>query len=254
MYYEVMGKGYPLVVIAGLGSTTRVCTPLAERFGQRYRTIIYDHRGVGRSSKPGVRYSLSMYADDLEGLLNHLSIEEANVLGMSMGGYVAQQFALDHPHRVNKLVLVSTAGHITDYMRRIGMMFRTMITGLSPERFARTLITLSFAAESVDRSPEMVAEAERLATPDPADVDGIKRQVSMLAGGDFSDRLGEIDLPVLVVVGRKDTLTPVKFSEMLASAIREARLVIMEHSAHSPLLEEPALCMKAVAGFQDGTS
>lgn len=251
LYYEVVGTGPPLIMVAGLGTTTRACVPLAAQFGQRCETITYDHRGVGRSSKPDVAYSLAMYANDLKGLLDHLSIGKANVIGMSMGGIVAQQFVLDYPHRVNKLVLMATAGHITSYMRRIGLLFRALITRLPPEEFARTLVTLSFTAEFIERSPDTVAELERLLTPDPADVDGIKRQISMLAAGDFSGRLDAIGVPVLVVAGARDILTPVAYSRMLATTIPDARLAVMEHAAHHPLVEEPVVCTRTVLDFLD---
>jgi len=255
LYYEMVGNGPPLIMVAGLGTTTRACAPLAEQFGQRCETITYDHRGVGRSSKPpDAPYSLAMYANDLEGLLRHLSIEKAHVIGMSMGGIVAQQFVLDYPGRVNKLVLITTAGHITNYMRRIGLMFRALITRLPPAEFARTLVTLSFTAEFVERSPETVAQVERLVTPDPSDIEGIKRQVSMLADGDFSRRLADISVPVLVVAGARDILTPVEYSKMLATAIPDARLAVMEHSAHHPLVEEPVLCTRTVLDFLEGPS
>jgi len=254
LYYELVGRGLPLVMIGGLGATTRACAPLAQQFRHRYATLIYDHRGVGKSGKPDVQYSLGMYAADLAGLLDHLRIEKANVLGMSMGGIVAQQFVLDHPDRVNRVVLVTTAGHITNYMRRIGLLFRSFIAHLPPEEFARTLTTLSFTASFVEKAPETVAEVERLLVPDPADIAGIKRQVSMLAGGDFSERLDQIRAPVLVIAGARDILTPLEYSRMLAEAIPGARLAVMEESAHNPLVEQSAKCARTVIDFLEGLS
>jgi len=254
LYYELVGKGPHLVMVNGLGATTRACAPLAHQFQHRYTTLIYDHRGVGMSSNPDVAYSLGMHAADLAGLLDELRIERASVLGMSMGGIVAQQFVLDYPDRVNKLVLVTTAGHITTYMRRIGLLFRTLITHLPPEEFARTLTTLSFTAAFVEKAPDTVAEVERLLVPDPGDIAGITSQVSMLAGGDFSQRLGRINVPVLVIAGARDILTPVEYSRMLVAAIPDARLAVMEESAHHPLVEQSGECARTVIDFLQGSS
>jgi pimeloyl-ACP methyl ester carboxylesterase len=249
LYYELAGRGPHLVMVPGLGATARACAPLAQQFQHRCTILLYDHRGVGLSSKPDARYSLATYASDLDRLLDHLCIEKTNLLGMSMGGIVAQQFVLDYPERVAKLVLVTTAGHITNYMHRIGLMLRALITYLPPEEFARTLTTLSFTAAFVQKEPETVAQVEHLLTPDPADVAGIKRQVSMLAAGDFSQRLAQISVPVLVIAGARDILTPLNYSQMLAAAIPGARLAVMQESAHNPLVEQSVQCTTTVLEF-----
>ena len=110
MYYEIHGEGEPVVLIAGLNSDHTLYQKLGiiPRLAERYKVVAFDNRGVGQSGKPDIPYSIEMMADDTAGLLHALGIEQAHLLGTSMGGRIATALALRHPQQVKSLILVST--------------------------------------------------------------------------------------------------------------------------------------------------
>jgi pimeloyl-ACP methyl ester carboxylesterase len=109
IYYEIHGEGEPLVLIAGLATDQTPYKRLIRELAKRARVIAFDNRGVGRTDKPDLPYSIDMLADDTSGLLTALGIDRANVLGISMGGRIALALAFRHPEQVKSLILVSTA-------------------------------------------------------------------------------------------------------------------------------------------------
>ena len=108
LYYEEHGSGDPLLLIMGLATPSEGWMLQTPEFAEHYRTIVYDNRGVGRSSKPAGPYTIHEMADDAVGLLDQLGVERAHVLGISMGGMIAQELVLHHPDRVRGLVLACT--------------------------------------------------------------------------------------------------------------------------------------------------
>ena len=108
MYYEVHGKGEPLVMIRGLGGSLDVFHLMIPIYSPEYRMILFDNRGAGKTDAPDIPYTTSMMADDLAGLLTALHIDSAHIWGASMGGMIAQHLALRYPDKVKSLVLICT--------------------------------------------------------------------------------------------------------------------------------------------------
>ncbi len=108
IHYEVHGSGEPLLLIMGLGANTTGWSMQIPEFSKEYCVIAFDNRGAGRSDKPNEPYSMRQMADDARGLLDELEIDSAHVFGMSLGGMIAQELVLQHPHRVSSLVLGGT--------------------------------------------------------------------------------------------------------------------------------------------------
>ena len=120
LYWESVGEGPPLILIAGLGASLTSWGSLGRLLGRRFRTILYDQRGIGRSSAYGGDYSLSLLAGDLRELADALEFPRFHIVGASLGGMVAMRFAIDHPDRVGRLVLVSTRARTSPYTHRVG--------------------------------------------------------------------------------------------------------------------------------------
>ena len=110
IYYEVHGKGFPLVMIMGLGGNVFQWDPtLIREMSKRYKTVIFDNRGAGRTDAPKIDYSPKMFADDTVRLMDELKMQKAHILGLSMGGGIAQEIALSYPQRLEKLILCCTS-------------------------------------------------------------------------------------------------------------------------------------------------
>src|SRR5690348_10376220 len=118
-YYELLGDGEPLLMIPGLGSTCRLWDPIAPELAQHFSLILPDNRDVGKSRGKRKPRTLSDFTADLVELLDELQVERAHVVGISLGGVIAQTLAVEHPDRINRLVLMSTAHRFGPYLRDI---------------------------------------------------------------------------------------------------------------------------------------
>lgn len=253
VYYEIHGEGQPLLLIAGLGADVSSWAFQVPAFSARYRVIAFDNRGVGRTDAPDRPYSLEMMADDTAGLLDHLGIERAHMVGLSMGGMIAQEFALKYPERVNALVLATTAAGPHPWATHVlGTMLRLAEEGASRE----TLTALRLSWLFTDRffeNHELVKLAldTMLANPHAQPVYANARQFAAARQHDARDRLGGITARTLVLVGRQDILLPVRLSEELAAGIPNAELVVLDGGGHAFLVEIADRFNQAVLDFLD---
>src|SRR5207245_2584476 len=118
IYYEIHGDGEPLVLIVGLGTDISEWDGIIRWLAEKYQVLAFDNRGAGRTDKPDIPYSIEMMADDTAGLMQTLGIEQAHILGVSMGGRIALALSLRHAECVKKLVLVSTSARSIKNWRR----------------------------------------------------------------------------------------------------------------------------------------
>jgi len=240
--YERAGSGPPLLLIMGMSGT--MChwgEPLLDDLRRDFDTIVYDHRDIGESSRTGEPFTIAALAEDAAGLLDALDLESAHVMGISMGGMVAQELALAHPKRVRTLLLGCTycggegsalAGE--DVLRRLA---EGMSSG-DRERAIRTAwevnVSEGFAADE-DAYARFLAAGVRYGVPVPI----IMEQMRAIAGHDTSGRLADLRPPALVVHGTADQMLPVENGRMIAELIPGARLEIFEDVGHLFFWEEP---------------
>lgn len=242
LYYEVHGErpGVPLVLIMGLGGSCRGWLPLqVPEFSERKRTIIFDNRGVGQTKGATEPFSTADMADDTVGLLDALSIEQADVLGAFMGGMIAQELALRHAGRVRRLALVGTYSRPDAKRRMLLENWAEMARSRAPRDVRireRLLWTLQDETlEQVDLIEDMVEFFTRDGAPLSDDV--FIQQCRACLEHDTHDRLRHIEHPTLVVCGRNDLLTPPKFHRELADEIKGARLVTLSSCGHLVMVE-----------------
>ena len=239
MYYEVHGEGEPLLLIAGLSADLTSWIFQIPEFSKRYRLIVFDNRGVGRTDVPDIPYSTDMMADDSAGLLNALGIEKAHILGHSMGGFIAQEIVLKYPQLVKSLVLASTGTQETHMTKHnIDTWARMAREGVSREIFVRELLLWIFTENFFENTEMVQIAVDTLVTdtyPQPAH--GLIRQVSACLEHNTKDRIGNITTPTLALVGKEDILVPVRMSEELAAGIAGAELVVLEGAAHLAYFE-----------------
>jgi len=253
MYYEIHGKGEPLLLIMGLGSDLTIGWMFQiPEFSKKYQVIPFDNRGVGRTDAPDVPYSVKMMADDTVGLMDVLGIDKAHVLGMSMGGYIAQEIAIKYPGRTKSLILATTAaaGTYPLNVHIISTWAAARTEGIRRETFVRFLLPRLFTDKFFEK-PEMVKMAidafSANANAQPAYA--LARQVTACIEHDARARLKRITTPTLVLVGKEDNLLPVKLSEELAANIPKAKLVVLEGGGHGFNAEIPDKFNQAVLAF-----
>jgi 3-oxoadipate enol-lactonase len=247
---EIAGSGEPLLFIHGLGSCAEDWKPQIEYFRERYRTIACDLRGHGRSSKPRDPYSIEVFARDLASLLRELETGPAHVVGISLGGMVAFQLAVDAPERVRSLVVVNSGPAVPaeTFKQRLPLHVRLLYARVLGLRGMAKMI-----AKRLFPKPEQVglqrAFVARLAANDPHCYLASLRAI--FAGWSVADRLPEIRCPVLVLASDQD-YTPVALKQAYAARLPNAKVVVVPDSRHALPMEKPREFNAAVAAFLAG--
>ncbi|MBM3120328.1 MAG: alpha/beta fold hydrolase, partial [Chloroflexi bacterium] len=153
IYYESHGDGEPLLLIQGYGQYSGHWAPLIPSFSREYRVISFDNRGTGRSDKPDIPYTMKMMADDVKRLLDAIGIDSAHVFGVSMGGMIAQEFALNHPDKLISLILGCTQCGGTEAIQptpeALAFLFSPEVAKLSVEERARQTVPWLWTKEFI---------------------------------------------------------------------------------------------------------
>jgi pimeloyl-ACP methyl ester carboxylesterase len=251
LYYETHGTGEPLLLIMGLGANATAWEQQIPAFREEFQVIAFDNRGSGRSDKPPPPYSMQELAEDARGLLDQLGIESAHVFGMSMGGMIAQELALQHPERVRALVLGGTmAGGPNAVMAGPGLIQQWLSMASMPLQQAIEFgLTFLYSDEFLSRNREALVrralELAHLMAPPHA----LRGQVMAIMGFNAYDRLDQIDKPTLILTGTDDKIVPAKNSRVLAQRIPAARLVEFPGVGHGFLVEKAAQTNATVLAF-----
>ncbi len=263
LYYEEHGAGDPLLCIMGMAAPCEGWALQLPAFAERYRTIVYDNRGVGRSTKPSGPYTTHEMADDAAGLLDHLGIERAHVVGVSMGGMIAQELALRHPARVRGPVLACTYPEPdaeTERMRTVSVtelggtisepgLNKISFSGLDPMMFFQHLLPKVFSRGFIEREMSTLVGLFGGVLQWGFSIEAILAQVEACITHRTTDRLAQIQSPTLVFTGDADEIIPPANSEILARAIPGARLVKVPGGSHGFNFETPQIFNREVLDF-----
>ena len=242
LHHVRRGSGEPLLLVQGMSGTHLSWgEAFLDALAPRFDVVAYDHRGIGFSPAAEEPFTIVDLADDAVGLLDALGWDSAHVLGISMGGMVAQELALRHPDRVRTLALGGTyAGGADQRLTspEVGQrLFAAMKSG-DRELALRTgwEINVSRAFSADEAAYAAFREA---ALGAPARVPMIARQAQAIAGHDASRRLGAIAVPTLVIHGDEDEMLPVENGRWIAEQIRGARYEELEGVGHMFWIEQP---------------
>jgi pimeloyl-ACP methyl ester carboxylesterase len=203
-------------------------------FRKHFQVITFDNRGIGNTDKTVEPYSIKTMADDTVGLMDYLDVEKAHICGMSMGGMVAQEIAINYPERVNKLVLVSTVARMENTGQSLDDVRKVTMANL-PISFNKRLYRMLII-------PMMIQLRF-------GDMTGIRGQMEAEGSHDTVDRLQNIRAETLVIIGTKDKLFAVSESEVLASRIANSTLVKVEGGSHGLVVEMRGRFNKEVLDF-----
>lgn len=227
MYYEIHGQGEPLLLIMGLGGHTLDWGwTLPQQLSQHYQVIMFDNRGAGRSQQPPGPYNIAQMAWDTLGLMDSLEVENAYFFGVSMGGMIAQQLAIDRPRRVTKLALGCTSPGGQDQISAPAEIQRY----LEPRKDLDLYDALWWAApagltpEFISDRPEIVVRKNRANMLHPCSLEAYEAQLAAYRSFSAGCRLSAIQAPTLVLAGSRDVLIPPdnsrKIAELIPGAIR----------------------------------
>jgi len=255
--YGVRGSGPPLVLIMG-HRLSSLGWPLdfIEALTARFTVVLFDNRGTGTSDKPTFGYEISNMARDVCGLLDHLEIASANVLGYSMGGAIAQEFVRQFPDRVLGLVLCATmcGGPRAVYASPSVVRVMRELDGLKPEEIARRIWKVTYSPGYIENHYKLAEDQMRREIAAPTPLHAADLQYQAFAEFDCSKALPNIKVPTLVLTGDLDRLISPQNSKLIAGLIPGASLVVIPGCGHRMMWEATDECVGFVTEFLTGVS
>ncbi len=241
LYYESHGEGIPLLLVAGLASDSQSWQPILAELSRSYNVIIFDNRGAGRTKPQDVETSIQLMADDCIGLIKHLGLKSVNLLGHSMGGFVALDCAIRYPQYISNLILAASSAFISE---RNNELFHDWISylenGMKTELWFRNMFYWIFTKRFFKNERELdVAVQLAIEYPFPQTKTAFRNQVNAIKEFNCLNDLAGIQLKTMVICGKEDLLiTPEDSSETLGR-IPGVRFSYVDHAAHAIHMEKP---------------
>jgi pimeloyl-ACP methyl ester carboxylesterase len=247
IYWEEHGSGPPLLMIMGLSFTLEMWHRMIPALARRYRLILFDNRGMGRSDVPKGRFSIPQMATDAVAVMDAAGIQAAHVLGASMGGMIAQELALRFPHRVCTLMLGCTS-HGGLISRWPDFRYRPNKASLSDDRMSRerSLNDLLYAETTMR---ELIEEDLMIRSGCRWTREGFLKQFGAILLWSSYLRLPRIRVPTLVVHGDQDRLIPPENGRVVARRIPGARFVLIPNAGHVMMTDQPECCLNVILEF-----
>ncbi|MHB8642017.1 MAG: alpha/beta fold hydrolase [Gaiellaceae bacterium] len=252
--YEVRGEGEPLLMIHGLGYDRRGWGPLPALLADDFRVVLLDNRGVGESDAPEGPYTVSQLAADALAVLDAEGIERAHVFGVSLGGFIAQEFALTWPERVRRLVLTSTmpGGPHATPMPAAGLEAFGRFPTLERRAGLRLMVETSLGPRAVRELPELVDEIFAYRLERAPTLAAWQAQASAGATFDAFERVPSISAPTLILHGDADIVVDPRNADLLAELIPGARVEHFPDRGHLVLWEDGVRLAPIVTEFLRG--
>lgn len=250
IYYEITGSGPPLTLIMGLGCSARQWQWMLPALAESFKVITFDNRGVGRSSKPDMEYTMDLFSDDTRALLNALNVTKTHLFGASVGGMIAQKFSLKYPDMVDRLVLGCTMPsffHIPPAPNDLQTMQESQVVPFEEgvEKMMQLFLTEQFFEEEPDRVAKLkeVMMIERKEQGQEA----LYQQLGAAMSHNTVNEVKDIVVPTLIISGTADPMAPVKNARFLAEQIPNSTLVEIPEGYHAfwvERFEEPCDIIK----------
>lgn len=246
IYWDQQGEGEPVLLIMGLSYPSSLWHRTRPALAKRYRTIALDNRGSGQSDAPEGPYSMAMMASDAAAVLDAAGIESAHIFGMSMGGMIAQEFALQYPQRVRSLILGCTAAGGPTAVRAEAEVNKILMSRMDPEEAALAIRPYVYDAGTALEKIEEDLAIRRKWFPT---AQGYLGQLQAILSWEAYSRLDQITAPTLVIHGASDRLVPPGNGKLIASRIPGARLVVIPQASHIFATDQTEASHGAVLGF-----
>ncbi|HEX8145837.1 MAG TPA: alpha/beta fold hydrolase [Pyrinomonadaceae bacterium] len=236
LYYEARGEGPAVVLVHGGLNDSRLWDDQMGPLARRFRVVRYDLRGFGKSAQPSGQF---WPTEDLRALLDFLKIEKATVVGLSLGGIVAADFAFEHPERVERLVFVGAGlrGDRQPPDEKSMAAYRALATG-GPEKYFETFLKADLLAGLRER-PQARERMRVMMLDNYKALEQLRAGLPQSPEPPTAERLGRINFPALVVVGSLDSKNLLNIADTLARGIPGARKVVIHGASHHPPVETP---------------
>ena len=250
VFYEVKGDGPPLLLIAGMSSDSNSWQYIQKGLAGRYKLIMFDNRGCGRTEHYSP-FQLSDIAQDAHILLDHLGHGQVFLAGHSMGGMIAQEFALNYPERVQKLILASSSPRLSEKARKILYeLLEKWENGYDVAEWFRIMYQWLFNPKALSNKKFIdAAIIFALSYPYAQTLEGFRAQVNAITTFDRSDSIQKITHDTLLVSGSDDILIPTEETAQLLDIGGKASLEIIEGAAHTLHAEKPEAFIQIVMAF-----
>jgi 3-oxoadipate enol-lactonase len=247
IYWDQQGQGEPVLLIMGLGYTAHMWYRVRPHWAAHHRTVAFDNRGAGRSDVPPGPYSIALMASDAAAVMNAAGIARAHVLGISMGGMIAQEFALLYPQRVTTLILGCTmAGGPSAVRAEQEAIELLKARDQTPEQLARAMIPFIYDPAT---PRERVDEDLTVRSPWFALPEGYLAQLQAILSWEAYSRLPQITAPTLIIHGETDRLIPPGNAQRIAERIPGARRVMIPRASHIFMTDQPEIAYRTALDF-----
>jgi pimeloyl-ACP methyl ester carboxylesterase len=248
--FRTYGQGDPLLMCMGYsGNMDMWDTSLIDLLKQKYKLTVFDYRGMGYSTNTDTSFTINTLAEDVNGLCDFLKLKKTNIMGWSMGGYVAQSFAINHPEKINKLILYATDLGDTIAIPPDQKILELLADTLStPSQIMGTLFTPKW----VETHPNL--EKYFSNAKEPLNYKTIKLQdaassVWLSPGGGSAGHLHKLKMPTLIISGDMDVVVPYKNSEMLSDSITSSTLIKVNNGGHGLMFQYPKTVGRYILAF-----
>jgi 3-oxoadipate enol-lactonase len=222
---------------------------VAPELAESFSLIMPDNRGMGRSVGKRAPRTLADLAVDLVELLDALQLDRCHVLGISLGGMIAQYLAVQHPSRIEKLVLVSTAHHFAPYLRAMGQLIGHALRYFPRDVFDGTVEVLGSSPRFIDTNPNWIPEKVDTQRSARLSRGTVARQLMCLASSEVAHIEYRIQSPTLIMVGEQDALIPGCYGREIARDIPGSEFVELPNCGHNPFIEMPELAVPRIVEF-----
>lgn len=247
IYWDEQGQGEPVLLIMGLGWTSGLWHRSRPVLSSRYRTIALDNRGVGRNNVPPGPYPIALMASDSAAVLDSAGIQQAHIFGVSMGGMIAQEFALLYPTRVRSLILGCTSAGGPSAVRAEPAVLEVLTRrGTDLDEFAAAINPFIYDSGTPRERIEQDTALRKQWWPAAT---GYMGQLQGIFAWEAYSRLPQITAPTLVIHGENDQLVPPGNGKLIAERIRGSKLVLIPHASHIFAADQPEATHEAILDF-----
>jgi 3-oxoadipate enol-lactonase len=247
LYWDEQGQGEPVLLIMGLGYPSSLWHRTRPVLAQHFHTVAFDNRGVGLSDVPPGPYSIATMASDADAVLDAAGFPSAHIFGISMGGMIAQEFALQYPARTRSLILGCTsAGGPSAVRAERKVSDILMVRGMTLEQAREAILPYIYDATTPREKIEEDVSLRRRWLPS---LEGYTAQLQGILAWESYSRLAQITAPTLVIHGKSDALVPPGNGELIAGRIPGAKLVLIDHASHLFFTDQTHAAHKEILEF-----